>query len=45
MYKDAYVINKGPSAYDKTSDWGLGSYLGFDKQVYTSVSAGETIQL
>ena len=33
-YKDAYVINHGPTAYDKPSEWGLGGYIGFNKEEY-----------
>ena len=36
IYSDAYVINHGPTAYDKISEWGLGNYIGFDKYLYVS---------
>mgnify|MGYP001182717970 FL=1 len=39
IYSDAYVINHGPTAYDKQSEWGLGSYMGFNKQYYESETA------
>ena len=35
-YTDAYQINHGPTAYDKRGEWGLGNYLGFLKNFYTS---------
>jgi hypothetical protein len=33
-YQDAYVINHGPTAYDKRSEWGLGNFIGFNKEEY-----------
>jgi len=38
-YTDAFVIKHGPTAFDKQSAWGLGSYIGFDKKEYFTNSA------
>ncbi len=38
VYSDAYVIKHGPTAYDKKSEWGLGNYIGFNKELYISES-------
>lgn len=42
-YTDAYVIKHGPTAFDKQSEWGLGNYIGFNKNEYftSSVNADD----
>ena len=42
VYSDAYVINHGPTAFDKYSEWGLGDYIGFNKETYQSETAVAT---